>query len=528
MNCSIKEVNRLLRSGIVNPKEICQKCLRRAKALKELNMFITETPEMAQQQAEMSSERQRGGTVKSLGDLDGIPIAVKDNFSTKGVRTTCASRMLKDYIPPYTARVVQKMTVEGAVMMGKTNMDEFAMGSGSTDSIYGPVRNPWKYDFSRVKVEPKEEDGQVSKSKKKKMKKAKPVIQVAEDDEDWYIAGGSSGGSAVTVATGVAFAALGSDTGGSSRIPASFCGVVGLKPTYGLLSRYGLIPLVNSLDVPGIFTRYVDDAATVLNVLAGHDVSDSTTVRDVFKKFSLPDEISIKGLHIGIPQEYHGPGLETEVLDAWTKAADVFEKAGAKVSRVSMPHTQYSIVCYSVLGPVEVASNMARYDGIEYGHRTDVTDSIDELYSSSRHEGFNEVVRGRILAGNYFLLKKNYDKFFIKAQKVRRLISQDFVNVYKSGVDVLLTPTTIVAPPKYKDFMQDDNRTRSAQYDVCVQPVNMAGLPAVTVPSYLSSNGLPIGLQFIGQAFKEKELLTVAKWFEQKVNFPHLNLDGVI
>ncbi|XP_050807378.1 glutamyl-tRNA(Gln) amidotransferase subunit A, mitochondrial isoform X2 [Gopherus flavomarginatus] len=296
--------------------------------------------------------------------------------------------------------------------------------------------------------------------------------------------------------------ALGSDTGGSTRNPAAHCGVVGLKPTYGLISRHGLIPLVNSMDVPGILTRCVDDAAIVLGVLAGHDPKDSTTVQDPFKPFELTNFIDASELCIGIPKEYHAPGLSSETLALWSKAADLFENAGAKVIEVSLPHTRYSIICYHVLCTAEVASNMARFDGLEYGHRSSMDKSTEVMYAATRREGFNDVVRGRILSGNYFLLKH--------------------------GIDVLLTPTTLSDTIPYVEFIKEDNRTRSAQDDIFTQAANMAGLPAITVPTALSEKGLPIGLQFIGRAFQEQQLLTVAKWFEKQVKFPMIQLQGLM
>ncbi|XP_063297376.1 glutamyl-tRNA(Gln) amidotransferase subunit A, mitochondrial isoform X2 [Pelobates fuscus] len=442
LGTSLREAAAALRLGQVSATELCQKCLSFIKESSFLNAYITVTEEVALKQAAEADKRFSRG--QPLGLLDGIPVAVKDNFSTCGIETTCASRMLKGYIPPYNATVVQKLFDQGAVLMGKTNLDEFAMG------------------------------------------------------------------------------ALGSDTGGSTRNPASHCGVVGLKPTYGLVSRHGLIPLVNSMDVPGILSRCVDDAAAVLGVLAGHDPQDSTTIQDPFEPFKLPEKISMNKLCIGIPKEYHAPGLSTEIVTLWSKAADMFENAGAKVVEVSLPHTPYSIVCYHVLCTSEVASNMARFDGLEYGHRSDVDDSTEAMYAATRREGFNEVVRGRILSGNYFLLKQNYEEYFLKAQKVRRLIADDFVKVFRAGVHVLLTPTTLTDAAPYLEFIQEDNRTRSAQEDVFTQCANMAGLPAVTVPASLSSRGLPLGLQFIGRALCEQQLLTVAKWFEKQIGFSTL------
>ncbi|XP_029316115.1 glutamyl-tRNA(Gln) amidotransferase subunit A, mitochondrial [Cottoperca gobio] len=497
LSLTIKEMSLALREGKISPTELCRKCLNRIKKTQHLNAYITVTEELALKQAQEAETRLLQGAPK--GPLDGIPIAVKDNFCTENIKTTCASRMLKDYTPPYNATVVQKLFDQGAVLMGKVNMDEFAMGSGSTDGAFGPVRNPWSYAAPY-----REQTG-------------------AAPDSDWVITGGSSGGSAAAVASLTSYLALGSDTGGSSRNPGALCGVVALKPTYGLLSRHGLIPLVNSMDVPGIMTRSVSDAAIVLGILQGLDIRDSTTIPAPSSLTELPEYFDVKNICVGIPKEYHAPGLSEENLAQWSRVADMFERAGAQVKQVSLPHTQYSIVCYHVLCHAEVASNMARFDGLEYGHRSEVDISTEAMYASSRHEGFNDVVRGRILSGNYFLLKQNYEHYFVKAQKVRRLIADDFKRVFSSGVDVLLTPTTLTDAACYSDFTQEDNRTRSTQEDVFTQPVNMAGLPAVSVPTALSRRGLPIGLQLIGPTLQDQKLLSVAKWMEQRVGFPSIS-----
>ncbi|KAG7465954.1 hypothetical protein MATL_G00159590 [Megalops atlanticus] len=498
---TIREISLAFREGRISPSELCRKCLNHIKETRHLNAYITVTEELALKQAEESEGRFLRGAPK--GPLDGIPFAVKDNFCTENIETTCASRMLKGYRPPFNATVVQKLLDQGAVLLGKTNLDEFAMGAGSTDSAFGPVRNPWSYS-----------DTYRDQSR-------------AEPDSDWVITGGSSGGSAAAVASLSSFLALGSDTGGSTRNPAALCGIVGLKPTYGLLSRHGLIPLVNSMDVPGILTRSVHDAATVLGVLQGLDVKDSTTIYHPAPHNDLPDDIDIRKVCIGIPKEYHAPGLSRETVSQWSHVADLFERAGATVREVSLPHTQYSIVCYHVLCTAEVASNMARFDGLEYGHRSAVSSSTEALYATTRHEGFNDVVRGRILSGNYFLLKRNYQHYFVKAQQVRRLIADDFAQVFGSGVDVLLTPTTLSDATRYSDFIQEDNHTRSMQEDVFTQPVNIAGLPAVSVPAALSQRGLPISLQLIGRALQDRKLLTVAKWLEQQLAFPQIQLGGL-
>lgn len=502
---TLREVSSALKQGHITPTELCKKCLSLIKKTKYLNAYITVSEEVAWKQAEESEKRYKQG--QSLGDLDGIPVAVKDNFSTSGIETTCASNMLKGYVPPYNATVVQKLLDQGALLLGKTNLDEFAMGSGSTDGVFGPVKNPWTY--SKQYRERSRHD--------------------AHEDSHWLITGGSSGGSAAAVAAFTCFAALGSDTGGSTRNPAAHCGVVGFKPSYGLVSRHGLIPLVNSMDVPGIFTRCVDDTAIVLGVLAGHDPKDSTTVKDSVKPATIPSSPDVSGLCIGIPKEYLVPELSSEVRSLWSQAADLFEAEGARVIEVSLPHTCHSIVCYHVLCTSEVASNMARFDGLQYGHRSAVdVPSTEALYAATRQEGFNDVVKGRILSGNFFLLKENYEKYFVKAQKVRRLIVNDFLNVFGSGVDVLLTPTTLTEAVPYLEFIKEDNRTRSAQDDIFTQAVNMAGLPAVSVPVALSSQGLPIGLQLIGRAFCDQQLLTVAKWFEKQVQFPVIQLQDLM
>ncbi|XP_052019197.1 glutamyl-tRNA(Gln) amidotransferase subunit A, mitochondrial [Apodemus sylvaticus] len=501
---TLREVSAALKQGHVTPTELCKKCLSLIKKTKYLNAYITVSEEVALKQAEASEKRYKQG--QCLGDLDGIPVAVKDNFSTSGIETTCASNMLKGYIPPYNATVVQKMLDQGALLLGKTNLDEFAMGSGSTDGVFGPVKNPWTY----------------SKQYRERSR------QDAPEDSHWLITGGSSGGSAAAVAAFTCFAALGSDTGGSTRNPAAHCGIVGFKPSYGLVSRHGLIPLVNSMDVPGIFTRSVDDTAIVLGILAGHDPKDSTTVKDPVVPAMIPDMMDVSRLCIGIPKEYLVPELSGEVQSLWSQAADLFESEGAKVIEVSLPHTCSSIVCYHVLCTSEVASNMARFDGLQYGHRAAVDVSTEALYAATRREGFNDVVRGRILSGNFFLLKENYENYFVKAQKVRRLIMKDFVNVFESGVDVLLTPTTLTEAVPYLEFIKEDNRTRSAQDDIFTQAVNMAGLPAVSVPVALSNQGLPIGLQLIGRAFRDQQLLAVAKWFEKQVQFPVIQLQDLM
>ncbi|XP_058812548.1 glutamyl-tRNA(Gln) amidotransferase subunit A, mitochondrial [Topomyia yanbarensis] len=481
----LRELSECFRTKSLDPFSVVEQCFALAEQRKDLNAFVRLSTSQARHQAKQSAQRYRDG--KPLGALDGAPIAMKDNFCTKNVHTTCGSRMLENFVPTYSATVYERLECQGALLVGKTNMDQFGMGSGTVDSIFGPTKNCWSENLQK---------------------------------DEFRIAGGSSGGSAVAVASGICFAALGSDTGGSTRNPASYCGVVGFKSTYGLISRHGLIPLVNSMDVPGIITKNVDDCIVVFNAIAGPDDRDSTTIKVPFNAINVPklDRISLKGLKVGIPIEYHCEGLSDEVLKAWTDVADMLEEAGAIVETVSLPYTSASIFVYSILNQCEISSNMARYDGIQYGHRSDEDSSTEQLYARSRAEGFNSVVKNRILAGNYFLLRNNYDKYFLKALKVRRLIANDFDQVFRK-VDVLLTPTTLSAAPRYKDFTRSNNRDQCAVQDFCTQPANMGGIPALSVPIRLSEEQLPISLQLMGPNFSEQRLFEVAKWIEANVQF---------
>lgn len=479
----IKELGACYRNGTLNPQVVTDFALDDAVKLKTLNAFIRFMPEKALHQAKESTFRFQEKKQKS--PLDGVTIAIKDNFCTKDIHTTCASRMLKDFKPPYNATVCERLIEAGAVLIGKTNLDQFAMGSGTVDSIFGPTKNIWSENLN---------------------------------DDNWRITGGSSGGSATAVASGICYAAIGSDTGGSTRNPASYCGVVGLKPTYGLVSRHGLIPLVNSMDVPGIFTRSVSDCALILNAIAGPDKFDSTTIKTPFEEIDLNPETDISNIRIGIPKEYHCQGLSQDVQETWNKIADMLEDGGATVKQVSLPNTAASIFVYSILNQCEVSSNMARYDGIEFGLRADDESSTEQLYAKSRAEGFNTVVKTRILTGNFFLLRKHYEKYFEKALKVRRLIANDFKEVFQS-TDVLLTPTTLSEAPLFKDFASQSNRDQCAVQDFCTQPANMAGIPAISIPIRLSNNGLPISLQLMSRKLSESTLLKVAAWIEARVEF---------
>ncbi|KAG1653687.1 Glutamyl-tRNA(Gln) amidotransferase subunit A, mitochondrial [Nymphon striatum] len=495
----------LLKSGSISSTELCELCIQRAEKTKFLNSYVLLTAEKCRQQSQLSDERIQKGTI--LSALDGIPISIKDNFNLENVTTTCGSKMLANYVSPYTATVVQKLIDNGGTIMGKTNMDEFAMGSDGTDSAFGNVKNIWKLNVESKFSNPSSihSTNELNASKL----------------EDYYIPGGSSSGSAVSVASGSCFASIGSDTGGSVRVPAAHCGLVGLKPTYGTVSRYGLISLVNSLDVPGIFSRSVDDAATMLGIISGYDENDSTTIPDFNRSIQLPDDIKVSTLTVGIPQEYYLDIMSDELRDIWARVADLLEQGGANVIPVSLPHSKYSLLCYTALNCCEIASNMARYDGLEFGLRADVEESTNELMAATRHAGFNQIVRQRILTGNYLLVKKNYEDYFNQALKVRRLIKNDFDEIFKEKkVDLLLTPMTVSEPCKFSEI-SGKNRLIS---DFYAAPVNMAGVCAVSIPVTLSRNNLPIGLQLIADNFQEEKLLSAAKYIENIVKFKALDL----
>jgi len=510
LNLSITELRKHFLTKSLLPSSVIRQAVNRSNLLSDLNIFITPTPEVASKQASEADERYQDN--KSLGPLDGVSIAVKDNFCTKGVKTSCGSKMLENFVAPYNSTVVQKCLDEGGIMIGKTNLDEFAMGSGTIDSHAGPTKNIWG---STIPYDVKDENGN-------------KLVEHFPRTDDWVVAGGSSGGSAVAVATGLSHIGLGSDTGGSVRIPGAWCGIVSLKPSYGRLSRHGLIPLVNSLDCPGLMTRSVSDMAVAFDMLQGRDTKDSTSVNsdpldlDTINTLSDKSDDEIK-LRVGIPQEFHCDGMTEEVISAWSEVASLLDDLGAKVVPVFLPHTHLAIPCYSVLNPCEVASNMSRYDGLEYGLRGN-GGSTEDMFADSRARGFNEVVRGRILAGNYFLLKKNYHKYFKQALKIRRLIMKDYIEAW-SKVDVLLTPVTLSPPPLFSEFSNVDNRTQTATQDFCTQPMNLAGVPALTLPVKLSCSNLPISLQLVAPWRQDEKLLQIGALLERKVKFPKLEIN---
>ncbi len=468
---SIAELAVLLEAKKLSSVELTQATIARTKAVearvKAFNSF-DETDALAQ--AAASDARRTAGQAR--GPLEGIPVGLKDVISVAGQPLTASSKMLVNFVSPYDATVTRKLKHAGAVLWGRLNLDEFAMGSSTENSAFHTTRNPW--DLTRVP-------------------------------------GGSSGGSAAALAAGEASMTLGSDTGGSIRQPAALCGVVGFKPSYGLISRYGLIAFASSLDQIGPFTRTVEDAAITLSVIAGHDPLDSTSF-----KTELPDYRAELGRRngpwrLGIPKEYFGEGLDPEVAAAVQAAVEHYKKLGCEIKEVSLPHTKYCLDTYYIIATAEASSNLARYDGIRYGHRSkDAKDAID-IYFKSRAEGFGAEVKRRIILGTYVLSSGYYDAYYLRAQKVRTLIRQDFLNAYKE-VDALLTPTT--PTPAFKIGEKADPL---AMYlcDVYTIGVNLAGLPGLSLPCGFSKSGLPIGLQVIGQPFKEAELLSIARAYEQ-------------
>lgn len=422
-----------------------------------------------------------------VGRLAGIPMALKDNMCTKGVATTCSSKILHNFIPPYDATVAEKLSAAQTVLVGKVNMDEFAMGSSTENSGFFPTRNPWNLDC---------------------------------------VPGGSSGGSAAAVSADEAVFALGSDTGGSIRQPAAFCGVVGLKPTYGFVSRYGLIAYASSLDQIGPLTKDVTDCAWVLNAIAGHDPKDSTSAAVSVPDFREFLTGEVKGMKIGIPKEYFGEGLDPEVRDGVMHAVGELEKLGAEVEEVSMPHTEYALPAYYLIASAEASSNLARYDGVRYGYRSRDAQDIVTMFKKSRSEGFGPEVKRRIMLGTYALSSGYYDAYYMKALKVRTLVKQDFDRAFEK-YDLLISPTCPTTAFRFGEKVDDP----LAMYmtDVCTIPINLAGIPAISLPCGFSK-GLPIGLQIMGKAFGEGTILQAAFAYEQAAGFPnakpHLKGEG--
>ncbi len=468
---NLQQLRERLTSGDLSSREVTQAYLKRIAATNgQVNSFISVCEDQALAAADTADARLKSG---NAAPLTGIPLAIKDIFNCEGTRTTAGSRILENYTAPYDATAVARLKEQGAVLLGKLNMDEFAMGSSNENSAAGTCRNPW--DLNRVP-------------------------------------GGSSGGSAAAVAASQAVATLGTDTGGSIRQPASHCGVVGLKPTYGRVSRYGVIAYASSLDQVGPLARNVEDCALLLQAIAGYDQADSTSVNQAVPDYGAGLKDGVKGLKIGLPKEYFIDGLETDVQQAVEKAIASYRELGAEIVEVSLPHTDYAVACYYLLATAEASSNLARYDGVRYGQRVDKGSGLLDMYSNSRAAGFGDEVKRRIMLGTYALSSGYYDAYYLKAQKVRTLIREDFNRAFEQ-VDMLLTP---VAPtPAFSIGEKADDPLQMYLSDIFTIPVNLAGTCGISVPCGLSRQNLPIGLQLIGKPFAEETLLKAGYAFEQ-------------
>ncbi|MCH4022999.1 MAG: Asp-tRNA(Asn)/Glu-tRNA(Gln) amidotransferase subunit GatA [Acetobacter sp.] len=489
-NLSISAAANGLRRGDFTAVELIDAHLNAIETLNpRLNAYITVTAEEARAAAIKADQTLSAGDAPIL---TGIPLGIKDLFCTKGVKTTAASRILDNFVPPYESTVTSKLLESGAVFLGKTNLDEFAMGSANLTSHAGPVENPWH----------------------------------RTNDSAALVPGGSSGGSAAAVAAGIAMGATGTDTGGSIRQPAAYCGIVGLKPTYGRCSRWGTIAFASSLDQAGPMTRTVEDAAIMLGAMAGFDPKDSTSSDQAVPDFRAATKRSLKGLRVGIPAEYRAEGMSAEIQAVWQQGIDWLRDAGCEIVDVSLPHTKYGLATYYIIAPAECSSNLARYDGVRFGERVPGK-SLDEMYENTRHDGFGEEVRRRILMGTYVLSAGYYDAYYLKAQKIRTLIRRDFTNAFEN-VDVLLTPTAPTAA-----FGQNEKPSDPVQMylnDIFTVPASMAGVPAMSVPVSLDSQGLPLGLQLIGRHFDEETVIAAGAALEKAAAFtarPNLRAGAV-
>ncbi|VAX11461.1 Aspartyl-tRNA(Asn) amidotransferase subunit A @ Glutamyl-tRNA(Gln) amidotransferase subunit A [hydrothermal vent metagenome] len=471
---TLSELAAGLRAGDYSSVELTQYFLDRIQRLDgELNSFITTCDKFALEAAKAADSQLQSG---DAGPLLGIPIAHKDIFCTEGIKTTCASKMLDNFISPYDATVVSRLKAAGAVTLGKTNMDEFAMGSSNETSFYGPVRNPWDTDT---------------------------------------VPGGSSGGSAACVAARLAPAATGTDTGGSIRQPAALCGITGLKPTYGRVSRYGMIAFASSLDQAGSMTGSAEDAAIMLQAIAGFDERDSTSAEQPVPDYSEGLENNLTGIKIGLPKEYFGEGLDASVALSIEEAIEEYKKLGAEVVDISLPNTHLAVPTYYVVAPAECSSNLSRFDGVRYGHRCEDPKDLEDLYKRSRAEGFGEEVKRRILIGTYALSAGYYDAYYLQAQKIRHLISDDFNRAFEQ-VDVIMGPT---APDtSFRIGERSDDPVSMYLSDIYTIAVNLAGLPGMSIPA-APANGKPVGLQIIGNYFTEAKLLNVAHRYQQVTDY---------
>jgi aspartyl-tRNA(Asn)/glutamyl-tRNA(Gln) amidotransferase subunit A len=476
---TLAETRQALKKGEISPTELTQAYIKAVEAARPLNAFITETPEIALDMAKASEARLARG---EGGAMEGIPIGVKDLFCTKGVPSTAGSRILDGFVPTYESTVTANLFGAGAVMLGKCNMDEFAMGSANMTSYYGPVENPWR---------------SATASNKK------------------LVPGGSSGGSASVVAAHAALAATGTDTGGSIRQPAAFTGIVGLKPTYGRCSRWGVVAFASSLDQAGPMTRTVRDAAIMLGAMAGHDPKDSTSMNRPVPDYEVALDGGLRNLRVGVPKEYRVDGMPEEIDALWRQGIAWLKDAGATIVDISLPHTKYALPTYYIVAPAEASSNLARYDGVRYGLRVDGA-TLQEMYENTRAAGFGAEVRRRVMIGTYVLSAGYYDAYYLKAQKVRSRIAEDFHKAWE-GVDAILTPTAPSAAFAQGEKMDDP----IAMYlnDVFTVPASLAGLPAISVPAGLSKDGLPLGLHLIGRPFDEETVLRVGQALEDAAGF---------
>jgi aspartyl-tRNA(Asn)/glutamyl-tRNA(Gln) amidotransferase subunit A len=456
--------------------ELAQAHIAAIEKARALNAFIVETPEKALAMARNSDARIGKG---DAGPLEGIPIGIKDLYCTEGVQTTAASHILECFVPPYESTVTANLWRDGAVMLGKLNLDEFAMGSSNETSYFGPVISPWRRRGSNTPLVP----------------------------------GGSSGGSAAAVAARLCFGATATDTGGSIRQPAAFTGTAGIKPTYGRCSRFGIVAFASSLDQAGPIARTVRDAAILLRSMAGHDPRDTTSVDMRVPDFEAAVGRGVKGLKIGIPKEYRREGMPAEIEILWARGVAWMEAAGAKIAEISLPHTRYALPAYYIVAPAEASSNLARYDGVRYGLRVQGKDIVD-MYERTRAAGFGKEVRRRIMIGTYVLSAGYYDAYYVRAQKIRTLIKRDFETAFASGIDAILTPATPSAAFGLGEMGSADP-VEMYLNDIFTVTVNMAGLPGISVPAGISAEGLPLGLQVIGRAFDEETLFAVAHVIEQ-------------
>jgi len=470
-----------LRKGEVTAVELTEACLTEIDGAGALNAFVHHTPDIARAQATAADARIKAGDAP---DLCGIPLGIKDLFCTKGVPSQAASRILEGFRPEYESSVTTQLFDAGAVMLGKLNMDEFAMGSSNETSVYGNAVNPWKID-----------DRQLTP-------------------------GGSSGGSAAAVAADLCLAATGTDTGGSIRQPAAFVGITGIKPTYGRVSRWGIVAFASSLDQAGPMTKDVRDAAIMMTAMSGHDPKDSTSADLAVPDFEAMLTGDIRGKKIGIPKEYRMDGMPDEIEALWTKGQDMLRDAGAEIVDITLPHTKYALPAYYVIAPAEASSNLARYDGVRFGHRAKLAqgDGITEMYEKTRAEGFGPEVQRRVMVGTYVLSAGFYDAYYNRARKVRALIKRDFDQVFDQGIDAILTPATPSAAFGLGE-MTDADPVQMYLNDVFTVTVNLAGLPGISVPAGLDANGLPLGLQLIGRPWEEGDLLNTAYALERASQF---------